>query len=313
MNWTEVTIKTTTEAVEAISNILMEERCGGVMIEDPKDFLFQKKNELDWDYVEEEVFNKSGQDGVLIKTYIPEERNVLELIETVKARIALLPSFGLDIGEGSVSLSNVNESDWANEWKKYYKPTKVGKKIVVKPSWEEYEKQEGDLIIELDPGMAFGTGTHETTSMCIRELENYVDETKTVFDIGCGSGILAIAAAELGAKEVVAGDLDEVAVKVSKENCEINHVSDKVVVKHGSLFEVVDSKADVIVANIIADIIKILAKDVSKFLKEDGVFISSGIILAKIDQVCEALEENGFEIVKVERLGEWSAIVSKLK
>ena len=291
----------------------MEERCGGVMIEDPKDFLFQKKNELDWDYVEEEVFNKSGQDGVLIKTYIPEERNVLELIETVKARIALLPSFGLDIGEGSVSLSNVNESDWANEWKKYYKPTKVGKKIVVKPSWEEYEKQEGDLIIELDPGMAFGTGTHETTSMCIRELENYVDETKTVFDIGCGSGILAIAAAQLGAKEVVAGDLDEVAVKVSKENCEINNVSDKVVVKHGSLFEVVDSKADVIVANIIADIIKILAKDVSKFLKDDGVFISSGIILAKIDEVCQALEENGFEIVKVERLGEWSAIVSKLK
>lgn len=313
MNWTEVTIKTTTEAVEAISNILMEERCGGVMIEDPKDFLFQKKNELDWDYVEEEVFNKSGQDGVLIKTYIPEERNVLELIETVKARIALLPSFGLDIGEGSVSLSNVNESDWANEWKKYYKPTKVGKKIVVKPSWEDYEKQEGDLIIELDPGMAFGTGTHETTSMCIRELENYVDETKTVFDIGCGSGILAIAAAQLGAKEVVAGDLDEVAVKVSKENCEINNVSDKVVVKHGSLFEVVDSKADVIVANIIADIIKILAKDVSKFLKDDGVFISSGIILAKIDEVCQALEENGFEIVKVERLGEWSAIVSKLK
>lgn len=313
MNWTEVTIKTTTEAVEAISNILMEERCGGVMIEDPKDFLFQKKNELDWDYVEEEVFNKSGQDGVLIKTYIPEERNVLELIETVKARIALLPSFGLDIGEGSVSLSNVNESDWANEWKKYYKPTKVGKKIVVKPSWEEYEKQEGDLIIELDPGMAFGTGTHETTSMCIRELENYVDETKTVFDIGCGSGILAIAAAQLGAKEVVAGDLDEVAVKVSKENCEINNVSDKVVVKHGSLFEVVDSKADVIVANIIADIIKILAKDVSKFLKDDGIFISSGIILAKIDEVCQALEENGFEIVKVERLGEWSAIVSKLK
>lgn len=313
MNWTEVTIKTTTEAVEAISNILIEERCGGVMIEDPKDFLFQKKNELDWDYVEEEVFNKSGQDGVLIKTYIPEERNVLEFVETVKARISQLPSFGLDIGEGSVTLSNVKESDWANEWKKYYKPTKIGKKIVVKPSWEEYQQEEGDLIIELDPGMAFGTGTHETTSMCIRELENYVDDTKTVFDIGCGSGILAIAAAKLGAKEVVAGDLDEVAVKVSKENCEINHVSDKVTVKHGSLFEVVDSKADVIVANIIADIIKILAKDVSKFLNEDGVFISSGIILAKIDEVCESLTENGFEIVKVERLGEWSAIVSKLK
>ena len=126
MNWTEVAVKTTTEAVEAISNILLEERCGGVMIEDPKDFLFQKKNELDWDYVEEEVFNKSNQDGVLIKTYIPEERNVLELVETIKAKISLLPDCGLDIGEGSVSLSNVNESDWANEWKKYYKPTKIG-------------------------------------------------------------------------------------------------------------------------------------------------------------------------------------------
>ncbi|WP_419726566.1 50S ribosomal protein L11 methyltransferase [Terrisporobacter petrolearius] len=313
MNWTEVTVKTTTEAVEAISNILLEERCGGVMIEDPKDFLFQKKNELDWDYVEEEVFNKSNQDGVLIKTYIPEERNVLELVETIKAKISLLPSYGLDIGEGTVSLSDVNESDWANEWKKYYKPTKIGKKIVVKPTWEDYDKQEGDLIIELDPGMAFGTGTHETTSMCIRELEKYVDESKRVFDIGCGSGILAIAAAKLGAKEVVAGDLDEVAVKVSRENCELNNVLDKVVVKHGSLFEVVEGKADVIVANIIADIIKILANDVSKFLSEDGVFISSGIIHAKIDEVVEALQKNGFEIVEIVKLGEWSAIVSKLK
>ena len=169
------------------------------------------------------------------------------------------------------------------------------------------------VIIELDPGMAFGTGTHETTSMCIRELEKYVDSTKRVFDIGCGSGILAIAAAKLGAKEVVAGDLDEVAVKVSKENCELNDVSERVIVKHGSLFEVVEGKADVIVANIIADIIKILANDVSKFLSEDGVFISSGIIHAKIDEVVESLEKNGFEIVEIVKLGEWSAIVSKLK
>ena len=161
--------------------------------------------------------------------------------------------------------------------------------------------------------MAFGTGTHETTSMCIQQLEKYVKQDSKVFDIGCGSGILAIAAAKLGANDVLAVDLDEVAVKVSKENIELNKVEDKVKALHGNLMEVVSDKADIVVANIIADIIKILAKDVSKFLKEDGVFISSGIILAKIDQVCEALEENGFEIVKVERLGEWSAIVSKLK
>ena len=313
MNWTEVTVKTTTEAVEAISNILLEEKCGGVMIEDPKDFLFQNKNELEWDYVEEEVFNKSNQDGVLIKTYIPEERNVLELVETIKAKISLLPACGLDIGEGTVSLSNVNESDWANEWKKYYKPTKIGEKIVVKPTWEDYEEQEGDLIIELDPGMAFGTGTHETTTMCIQQLEKYVKEDSKVFDIGCGSGILAIAAAKLGANDVLAVDLDEVAVKVSKENIELNKVEDKVKALHGNLMEVVNDKADIVVANIIADIIKILAKDIKNFMKDDAVFISSGIIHAKVDEVKASLEENGLEVIEVQSLGEWNAIVSKIK
>lgn len=313
MKWIEVTIKTTTEAVEAITNILDELRTGGVMIEDPKDFLFQKKNELDWDYVEEEVFNKSGQDGVLIKTYISEERNVVEVVENIKHRVLSLRDFGIDIGEGSVSLGQVNESDWANEWKKYYKPTKIGQRIVVKPTWEDYKPENGELIIELDPGMAFGTGTHETTSMCIRELEKYVNEDSRVFDIGCGSGILAIAAAKLGAKEVLAVDLDEVAVKVSKENVEENNVSDSVEVRHGNLMDVVKDRADVVVANIIADIIKILAKDVHNFMKKDAVFISSGIILDKVEEVKESLIENGFEIIDIKKLGEWSAIVSKLK
>ena len=313
MKWIEVTIKTTTEAVEAITNILDEERTGGVMIEDPKDFLFQKKNELDWDYVEEEVFKKSGNDGVLIKTYISEERNVLEVVENIKQRVLGLKEFGIDIGEGSVVLDQVNESDWANEWKKYYKPTKIGNRIVVKPTWEEYKEEPEDLIIELDPGMAFGTGTHETTSMCIRELEKYVKADSKVFDIGCGSGILAIAAAKLGAKEVLAVDLDEVAVKVSKENAKENNGAELVEVRHGNLMDVVKDRADVVVANIIADIIKILAKDVHNFMKEDAVFISSGIILAKVDEVKESLIENGFEIIEVQRLGEWAAIVSKLK
>ena len=313
MKWIEVTIKTTTEAVEAITNILDDLRTGGVMIEDPKDFLFQKKSELDWDYVEEEVFNKRNSDGVLIKTYISEERNVMELVETIKQKVSALTGFGIDIGEGSVSLGQVNEEDWANEWKKYYKPTKIGQKLVVKPTWEEYEVQDGDLVIELDPGMAFGTGTHETTTMCMRELEKYVREDSKVFDIGCGSGILEIAAAKLGAKDVIAVDLDEVAVKVAAENVVENHVQDSVKVLHGNLIDVVDDKADVVVANIIADIIKILAKDVHSCMKEDAVFISSGIIHAKVDEVKESLVENGFEIVEVKTLGEWNAIVAKLK
>ncbi|MGX9757226.1 50S ribosomal protein L11 methyltransferase [Clostridioides difficile] len=312
-NWIEVTIKTTTEAVEPITNILYEQGAGGAVIEDPKDFLFQKKNELDWDYVEEEVFKKNEEDDVLIKTYVSEEKNVMEFVEIIKQKVLGLKDFGIDIGEGSVSLDQVNEADWANAWKAYYKPTKVGQRVVVKPTWEDYNMQEGDLIIELDPGMAFGTGTHETTSMCIRELEKYVNKDSKVFDIGCGSGILAIAAAKLGAKEVVAVDLDEVAVKVAKENVIENKVEEHVSVMHGNLTDVIKDKADVIVANIIADIIKILAKDVQNFMKEDAIFISSGIILDKVEEVKESLIENGFEIVEVQKLGEWSAIVSKLK
>lgn len=312
-NWIEVTIKTTTEAVEPITNILYEQGAGGAVIEDPKDFLFQKKNELDWDYVEEEVFKKNEEDDVLIKTYVSEEKNVMEFVEIIKQKVLGLKDFGIDIGEGIVSLDQVNEADWANAWKAYYKPTKVGQRVVVKPTWEDYAMQDGDLIIELDPGMAFGTGTHETTSMCIRELEKYVNKDSKVFDIGCGSGILAIAAAKLGAKEVVAVDLDEVAVKVAKENVLENKVEKSVSVMHGNLTDVIKDKADVIVANIIADIIKILAKDVQNFMKEDAIFISSGIILDKVEEVKESLIENGFEIVEVQKLGEWSAIVSKLK
>lgn len=311
MKWAEITIKTTTEAVEAITNILYEQNVGGVSIEDPKDFKFQKKHEYDWDFVEEEIFN-SGYDGVIIKTYITEERDVSDDIKLIKEKIEGLKEFGIDVGEAIVELSQVDEEDWANEWKNYYKPTKIGEKIVVKPTWEDYEAKDTDLIIELDPGMAFGTGTHETTSMCIRELEKYVKPESKVFDIGCGSGILAIAAAKLGAKDVLAVDLDEVAVKVSKENIELNKVEGSVNALHGNLMEVVKDKADIVVANIIADIIKILAKDIKQFMKDDAVFISSGIIHAKVDEVKEALTQNGLEIVHLESLGEWNAIVSKI-
>lgn len=310
MKWTEITIKTTTEAVEAVTNILYDMNVGGVSIEDPKDFKFQKKNEYDWDFVEEEIFN-SGYDGVIIKTYITEERDVTDDINIIKERINALKGFGIDIGDAIVELSEVDEQDWANEWKNYYKPTKIGEKIVVKPTWEEYEKKEDDLIVELDPGMAFGTGTHETTTMCIQQLEKYVNENSKVFDIGCGSGILAISAAKLGAKDVLAVDLDEVAVKVSKENVSLNNVDVKV--RHGNLMEVVNDKADIVVANIIADIIKILAKDIKNFMKEDAVFISSGIIHKKVDEVKNSLEENDLEIVEIQTLGEWNAIVSKIK
>ncbi|SHG89492.1 50S ribosomal protein L11 methyltransferase [Tepidibacter thalassicus] len=310
MKWIEITIKTTTEAVEAVTSILYESEVGGVVIEDPNDFLFQEKDDADWDYIEEDVFN-TGYEGVIIKAYLSEEKNVVAEVEMIREKIKLLPSYGLDIGEGSVNITEVNEEDWANSWKQYYKPSKVGEKIVVKPTWENYDEKEGEIVIELDPGMAFGTGTHETTTMCIKELEKRVNDKTIVFDIGCGSGILSIAAAKLNSPKVIGVDLDPVAVKVSRENVALNKVEDVVEIRHGNLMEVVSEKADIVVANIIADIIILLSSDVGKFLNSNGLFISSGIILDKIEDVKVALLKNKFEIIDVKTMGEWAVIVSK--
>ncbi len=311
MAWFELKIKTTSEATEAIANILIELGCEGVAVEDPNDPIFGEGYEGDWDY-----FDKSEMvfeyEGALIKTYV-EDTGMDALIEAIKIRLAELPACGLDLGLGTIETTEIFESDWANEWKKYYKPTKIGEHIVIKPSWEAYEPEEGDLIIEIDPGGAFGSGTHETTSMCIEQLDKRVKPDTTVFDIGCGSGILAIAAAKLGARDVTAVDLDEAAVVTSKENVLLNHVESQVTVLHGNLMDVVDGKADIVVANIIADIICLLSESIHQFLHKDSVFISSGIINTKIAQVLAALEANNFEIIEVVEKGEWAAIVSKLK
>ncbi|MDD7183170.1 50S ribosomal protein L11 methyltransferase [Peptostreptococcus porci] len=311
-NWVEIKIKTTTEAVEAITNILFENGAQGAMIEDPKDFLFQKAHEYDWDYIEEDVFN-TDDENVYIKTYISEENDVVTFIESIKIRISELRNFGIDIGAGEIFTDNVNEEDWANNWKKYYKPTKIGNSIVIKPEWEEYSPSEGDLVIHMDPGMAFGTGNHETTSMCIENLEKYVSEKSTVFDIGCGSGILGIVASKLGAKKVVGIDIDEMAVKVANENIQKNNVQDIMTAIAGNMTDKIEegAKADIVVANIIADIIMKMSVDVRKLLKDDGIFISSGIILAKVDEVLENLKDNGFEVVDVIKKGEWSCVIAK--
>lgn len=311
--WIEVTIETTTEAVEAITNILYEHGAQGAMIDDPKDFFFQKAHEYDWDYAEEELFQRAdGDDSVRIKTYISEEKDVEGFISIISQEVKKLTDYGIDIGPGRVYTDSVKE-DWANNWKQYYKPTRIGKNIVIKPEWENYEPSGDDIVIRMDPGMAFGTGSHETTSMCIANLEKYVDKDSTVFDIGCGSGILGIVAAKLGAKDVVGIDIDAVAVKVANENILMNGVQDIMLAMEGNLADDMDKnrKADIVVANIIADIIIILAKDVKNFLKEGGIFISSGIILAKVDEVVASLEENGFEVVSVEKKGEWACVIAR--
>ena len=309
--WIEVRVITKSEALEPISGIFYSLDCKGVAIEDPEDILGREQGPLTWDFADINVLEHKGKVAV-VKAYFAEEDNIEDVLQYVNERLTELKEMGIDLGEAKVEHEKMHEEDWANTWKQYYKPSKVGEKIVVKPIWEDYEAKDGELVVDLDPGMAFGTGTHETTRMCIQALERYVKEESTVFDVGCGSGILAIAAAKLGAKLAVGVDLDPVAVESSIENVGYNNLKN-IEILHGNLVEVIDGKADIVVANILAEIICILTDDVKRVLKDSGVFITSGIIHDRVDMVCEKLEATGFEVIEKNRDGEWNCIVAKLK
>ena len=309
--WIEVRVITKSEALEPISGIFYGLDCKGVAIEDPNDILEREQGPLTWDFADINVLEHKGEVAV-VKAYFSEEDNIEEILKYVEEKIEELKSVGLDLGLAKVESEKMFEEDWANNWKKYYKPTKVSESIVVKPIWEEYEAKENELVLELDPGMAFGTGTHETTRMCIQSLEKYVEENSTVFDVGCGSGILAIAAAKLGSKKAVGVDLDPVAVESAKENVGYNKL-DNIEILYGNLVDVIEGKADIVVANIIAEVICILTEDVKRVLKSDGYFITSGIIHDRVDMVTKKLEETGFEVVEINKDGEWNCIVAKAK
>ena len=309
--WIEVRVITKSEALEPISGIFYGLDCKGVAIEDPEDILGREQGPLTWDFADINVLEHKGKFAV-VKGYFSEEDNIDEIIAYINEKVEEIKALGIDVGEGKVEFEKMYEEDWANNWKKYYKPSKVGEKIVVKPIWEEYKPKDEELVVELDPGMAFGTGEHETTRMCIQALEKYVQKDSTVFDVGCGSGILAIAAAKLGAKLAVGVDLDPVAVESAKENVGFNNI-DNIEILHGNLIEVIDGKADIVVANIIAEIICILTEDVSRVIKSNGYFITSGIIHDRVEMVTNKLEECGFEVVKVNKDGEWNCIIAKLK
>ena len=309
--WIEVKVITKSEALEPISGIFYGLDCKGVAIEDPEDILGREQGPLTWDFADINVLEHKGMVAV-VKGYFSADEKIDELATYIKERINEIKDLGIDVGEGSVVAQKLREEDWANNWKKYYKPSKIGQKIVIKPIWEEYSKKDDEIVIELDPGMAFGTGEHETTRMCIKALEKYVKEDSTVFDVGCGSGILAIAAAKLGAKLAVGVDLDPVAVESAKENLSYNSASN-IEILEGNLLEVISGRADIVVANIIAEIICILTEDVSKALNKGGYFITSGIIHDRVDMVTTKLEECGFEVQKINKDGEWNCIIAKLK
>lgn len=309
--WIEIRVITKSEALEPVSGIFYGLDCKGVAIEDPNDILEREQGPLTWDFADINVLEHKGEVAV-VKAYFSEEDNIQEILEYINEKMRELKEIGIDTGLAKVESEKMHEEDWANNWKKYYKPTKIGERIVVKPIWEEYEAKDDELVLALDPGMAFGTGTHETTRMCIQALDNYVKQDSTVFDVGCGSGILAIAAAKLGAKKAVGVDLDPVAVESANENVGINNL-DNIEILYGNLVDVIEGKADIVVANIIAEVICILTEDVKRVLKTDGYFITSGIIHDRVDMVTNKLEETGFEVVEINKDGEWNCIVAKLK
>ncbi|KHF31244.1 Ribosomal protein L11 methyltransferase [Anoxybacillus sp. BCO1] len=280
MKWSEISIHTTHEAVEAISNILHEAGAGGVVIEDP--FELTKERETTYGEIYQLNPDDYPEEGVIIKAYLPVNSFLGETVEEIKQAINNLMLYNIDIGRNKITISEVNEEEWATAWKKYYNPVKISERFTIVPTWETYEPVSSDeLIIELDPGMAFGTGTHPTTVMCIQALEKTVKEGDTVVDVGTGSGILSIAAAMLGAKRVHALDLDPVAVESAKLNVKLNKVHDVVAVSQNNLLDRVDEQADVIVANILAEIILRFVDDAYRLLRSGGVFITSGIIQTK--------------------------------
>lgn len=309
MKWSEISIHTTHEAVEAISNILHEAGAGGVVIEDPYDLV---KDRDDW-YGEIVELNPDDypEEGVIIKAYLPVNSFLGETVEQIKQAINNLWLYDIDLGKNKITLSEVNEEEWATAWKKHYHPVKVSEKFTIVPTWETYEPVSDDeLIIEMDPGMAFGTGTHPTTVMCLQALEKYVRPGDEVIDVGTGSGILSIAAAMLGARSVRAFDLDPVAVDSARLNVKLNKVQSVVTVAQNNLLDHVDEPADVIVANILAEIILRFASDAFRLLKPGGRFITSGIIQAKKQDVKDGLLAAGFVIEEVNVMEDWVALVA---
>lgn len=310
MKWTEVKVETASESVEAIANIMMEAGASGVAIEDSLD-VENFKSDLYGELLDKEQFDHI-KEGALVMAYFPETTFLPEIMPFIKESIARLPEFGLEIGKNELTVSEVAESDWATAWKKYYHPVRVTRYLTIVPSWEHYESQDQmENIITLDPGMAFGTGTHPTTRLTLQALEVVLRGNETVLDVGTGSGVLSIASKYLGAKKVYAYDLDEVAVTAAKENMDLNPIAQDVHVSANDLLKNITIEADVIVANILADIIILMIEDAYRLLKAGGTFIVSGIIQDKKQLVLDQMLAAGFIVEQIFQQGDWFGIILK--
>ncbi|HHU70025.1 MAG TPA: 50S ribosomal protein L11 methyltransferase [Thermoanaerobacterales bacterium] len=294
MRWTEIGIYTTNEGIDIVTYILYEAGITGVVIEDSKECLSN-----------EEI----PEDRAIVKGYLPLDNNYDNKIKDI---VVSLNRLGQN-NSGDIKLTEISEEDWAESWKKYYKPIKISEKIVIKPTWEEYQPKDKETIIKIDPGMAFGTGIHETTKMCIKALETILEGTigNVVIDIGCGSGILSIVSAKLGASKVIGIDIDSAAVKVATENVKLNQVAEKVKIIKGNLLKGITEKGDIIVANITSDVISDFIPTVSANLKPDGLLVLSGIIKERSCEIKEVAVRNDLAVMEEYEEGEWVTLICK--
>ena len=315
VKWNKVTVKTKTDAEDIIIATLAEVGLQGAEIQDKKPLSEADKEAMFVGMMPD----MPEDDGIAyLNFYVDEDQDLDAIVADARRELDELAEF-MDIGDGTITTGETEDKDWINNWKTFFKPFRAADNIVIKPTWETYEKEnEDDILIEIDPGIAFGTGSHETTKLCIQALDKYVKKGDSVLDVGCGSGILSIAALKLGAVHATAIDIDEVAVKVAAENMEVNHIPtsqytlfDGDLITNSFLKVKAGTGHDIVVANILADVIIPLTGVIRPHLKKGGLYITSGIINTKEEEVREALTANGFEILGVEYMKEWCCFIAK--
>ena len=321
MNWIKVTIYTTNAGIEPVSGRLLQLGITGLEIEDAKEFDdFLEESKEFWDYVDEDLVTKMhGETNV--KVYVSDDTAGRELLLAIKSTLAELKSLDIDnvFGRLEMETDGMTEEDWTNNWRKYFHTMEIGERLLIKPEWEELEKPTDRIVFNIEPGMSFGTGSHYTTQLCLEALEKYIKPGDKMLDLGCGSGILSVIALMLGASEAVAVDIDPNAVDTAYQNAARNNVDkSKYTVLAGNVVtdpdiqaEISRNKYEVVCANIVADVIIGLAPKAREYMKEGGVFITSGIIEDRIDDVKAALLDNGFEIVAVNKRKDWASIICR--
>lgn len=306
MQWTELTVKVNHKDTERASDIVGFAAEGGIYVEDYSSLESDVYEVIPWGMIDDELLNKD-RETVLIHIYIKPESNPVEVKAFIDERLNASKI------AHEIELVKKDEDQWLNNWRQYYKPIEVGENLLIQPVFKEEVKDTERTVIKIEPGLAFGTGNHESTRLCLEAVEKYTQKDIRVLDVGCGSGILGIAATLLGAKEADGVDIDETAVRIANENAELNSVVGKFVARCGDLTEKAKGKYDLVLANIVADVIISLTDNIKSFMSEDATFVMSGIIDTREGDVLAALDKNGFDIIEHKTQNGWVCLIAKSK